>query len=117
MASLAAFLKDLLVGLFESIYNLLADFGQALIDVLPEFFQSLVGLITYACPAPPLDFQQSTASGAGGQLFSAVLSMILQTLNWILPLQFFVYLLQWIVCGMTGYIAVMVIARWSKLLT
>jgi len=86
---------------------------QSLIDMIPVFVTAVIELFSYACPPPPLSMSASAAIGAAGITGSA----FIKTLNWLFPISFLVYYVHFIVCALTAYFTVMVIGRWTKIIT
>jgi len=96
------------------LYNIFIDVLQYLVDCVPVFVTAVLQLFTYACPPPPLPVGSSASNGS---VFAALWSIFLQTINWLLPMQFLIYYIHFIICAMTAYFAVMIIGRWTKILT
>lgn len=100
--------------LLSKFYNLIIDCLQYLIDCVPVFITAVLQLFSFACPPPPMPLIDTEAIGIVGK---ATLYILLESLNWLMPMQFFYYYVHFLVCAITAYLTVMVVFRWFKIVT
>lgn len=113
MMAAVQWLYNGLIVLLEYLFNIIIDLIQHVIDSLPTFMLSVVQLFTYYCPPPPFMTQGSISSGASG----SIMSIMLQTLNWIFPMSFVIGYIQFMICAIIAYFMYCVIMRWLKITT
>lgn len=86
------------------------DFIQATFNELIDFIFTVMSIFPGCDGCGNSPHLPTTPTG---QIFA----MVIQTLNWIFPIQYMIAIVGYFVCGITAYIIIAPVARWLKLLT
>lgn len=107
MAALAQWLMGLLRSFLTWLYNHLISLLQAVFDSFIDFCIYVIGMFPQGDPTPD----------PGSSPVGPVLDVMLDCLNWLFPVSYYVTLVAFLVSGMLAYVVIMPLARWLKLLT
>lgn len=113
---LTAFFLDLLYFGIDWLYNAMIDLVNAVILVLSTFLTGLVALF----PANPCGSLIASCSDAQANLTapdSAMWATAINTIAWLIPMEFLVNLVGCAMMGVMSYFLLAPLLRWGKIIT